>query len=122
MNSLHRADPWSELLPWVGALPLQNPMLLLVISFTHVRVYMRETKKETEIERNRERPFSGPAFLGGMGNERLGRVMRKEKERGELGFLASSSSQQSAGILSTRTGTRGALQKAMRCSTEDCSA
>ena len=97
-------------------------MLLLVISLTHVRVSMRETKKETEIERNRERPFSGPAFLGGMGNERLGHVMRKEKERGELGFLASSSSQQSAGILSTRTGTRGALRKAMCCSTEDCSA
>lgn len=36
-------------------------------------------------------------------------MMSDEKERGELGFLASPSRPQSADILSTRTGTRGAL-------------
>lgn len=36
-------------------------------------------------------------------------MMKKEEERGKLGFLASPSRQQFTGILGTRTGARGTL-------------
>lgn len=68
---------WSELSPCEEDPMIPMPLLCVCVS---------------EGGAEREGSHSWPAFLGGMRSERVGCVRRDEKERGELGFIASPSS------------------------------